>query len=56
MVFVFRFSGDLSAKLQELNRDLEEIKDRRMAQEMEISLVDDPGVKVYIISKFTTIP
>lgn len=49
-LLLFCSQGDLTAKLQELNKELEEIRDRRMAQEMEISLVDDPAVKVTLIN------
>ena len=36
----------MSTKLQELSKELEELKDRRMAQEMELSLIDDPVARV----------
>ncbi len=39
-------TGDLSAKLQELSTELEDIKMRRMAQETDISLIEDPATKV----------
>ncbi len=39
-------TGDLSAKLQELSAELEDIKMRRMAQETDISLMEDPASKV----------
>ncbi len=40
------FAGDLSAKLQELRTELEELKQTRMAQEREIPLETDPAVQV----------
>ncbi len=43
-------TGDLSAKLQELSTELEDIKMRRMAQETDISLMEDPATKVMCTS------